>query len=65
MLVVLCAGWLVVIGLGDETDLLRLSIPIAPLAGGLVGAAVAGVLAAVVPAFRGARIDVLRALEAT
>ena len=58
-------AWLVVIGLGDETDLLRLSIPIAPLAGGLVGAAVAGVLAAVVPAFRGARIDVLRALEAT
>jgi putative ABC transport system permease protein len=42
---------------------LTFSVPVAELAGFLVLAVVVGVLAAVVPARRGARVDVLDALH--
>ena len=42
---------------------LGFSVPVAQLAGFLVLAVVVGVLAAVVPARRGARVDVLDALH--
>lgn len=59
---VLFAG-LVVLGLEDDGGL-QLSIPAAPLISGLVAAGLAGVLAAIIPARRASRVDVLRAIEA-
>lgn len=59
---VLFAG-MVLTAIADD-GLLELSLPTGTLAAGLVGAALAGVLAAVVPARRASRIDILRALEA-
>lgn len=56
-------AWLVVVGLEDEAGL-QLSIPAAPLIGGLIAAAIAGVLAAIIPARRAAKVDVLRAIQA-
>lgn len=55
---------LVVLALEEDSGL-QLAIPYAPLIGGFVAAAVAGVLAAIIPARRASRIDILRSLEAT
>jgi putative ABC transport system permease protein len=54
-------GYLMTAALADLG--LGFSVPVAQLAGFLVLAVVVGVLAAVVPARRGARIDVLEALH--
>lgn len=56
-------AWLVVVGLEEDAGL-QLAIPAGPLLGGLVAAAVAGVLAAIIPARRASRVDVLRAIQA-
>ncbi len=56
-------AWLVVTALAEQQPL-TLSIPPLQLLVGLVAAAVAGVVAAILPARRAARTDILRALEA-
>lgn len=56
-------AWIVITALTDE-GVLQLTIPVLPLVGGMVAAALAGVVAAIIPARRASRVDVLRALEA-
>jgi putative ABC transport system permease protein len=56
-------GWALVSALHDE-GLTTFSVPIGTLAVVVVLAALAGVVAAVLPARRAARLDVLRALSA-
>ena len=57
-------AWLVVTALGDEAPL-TLSIPAVQVLAGLLIAALAGVLASVIPARRAGRTDILRALQAS
>lgn len=54
-------GWLAVRALADE-GLGTFSVPVAQLALGVAAAAIAGVVAAILPARRAARTDILRAL---
>ncbi|MDF1594836.1 MAG: FtsX-like permease family protein [Acidimicrobiia bacterium] len=54
-------GWALVAALADQG--LELSIPWGWLATGIVGAAVAGILAAAWPAFRASNLDVLEAIS--
>jgi putative ABC transport system permease protein len=56
-------AWVVIAAIGGDAGL-ELAIPAGQLVGGLVAAALAGVVAAIIPARRASRIDVLRAIEA-
>lgn len=55
-------GWLLTRALDDQ-GFSSFALPTAQLLGGVVAAALAGIVAAIVPARRAARIDVLRALD--
>jgi putative ABC transport system permease protein len=61
MLVGIFLGWAVVNALKDE-GITTLVIPGGQLVAGLVGAGFAGILAAVFPAIRASRLDVLQAV---
>jgi len=54
-------GWAIVTSLKDE-GLTLLSVPTSTLGWFVVGAAIIGVLAALLPAYRASRIDVLKAI---
>ena len=56
-------GWLLVTALADE-GISTFSMPVTQLVGAFVAAGVAGVVAAVVPARRAGRVDILGALQA-
>lgn len=55
-------GWLVVLALADS-GITVFSLPVGQLAGAGIAAALAGVVAAILPARRAARVDILRALS--
>jgi len=59
----LVLGWVVIVALHDE-GLTTYSVPVGDVVMILVLAFVTGVTAAVVPAWRATRIDVLRAIAA-
>jgi putative ABC transport system permease protein len=59
----LVLGWVVIVALRDQ-GLDKYSVPVATIGWIMVLAFVAGVAAAVVPAWRATRLDVLRAIAA-
>lgn len=57
-------AWILVLAIGEDQNLI-LAVPAGQLVAGLLAAAIAGVVAAIIPARRASRIDILRSLEAT